>query len=126
MTTAATNYLENALVNAVFRNTSYTSPATVYVKLHTGDPGEDATNNAASETTRTAVTFGAPSNGVITNSGDVTWSAVSTSETYSHISIWDASTGGNPLVYGALTSPVALTAGGDFTIPTGQLSITLT
>jgi hypothetical protein len=123
---STTNYLENALLNAVFRNTSYTSVATVYVKLHTADPGEDATNNAASETTRTAATFGAPSNGVITNSGDITWSSVSTSETYSHISIWDAPTGGNPLAYGALDASVPITAGGDFTIPTGQLSITLT
>ena len=32
------NYLENALVNAVLRNTSYTSPATVYLALYTSDP----------------------------------------------------------------------------------------
>lgn len=32
------NYLENALINATLRNTSYTSPATVYLALYTSDP----------------------------------------------------------------------------------------
>ena len=35
---AMSNYLENALVNATLRNTTYTSPATVYVGLYTSDP----------------------------------------------------------------------------------------
>ena len=32
------NYLENALINATLRNTSYTTPTTVYVALYTSDP----------------------------------------------------------------------------------------
>ena len=28
------NYLENKILDHVFRNTSYTSPTTVYVSLH--------------------------------------------------------------------------------------------
>ena len=32
------NYLENAIINAVLRNTAYTSPSTVYVSLYTSDP----------------------------------------------------------------------------------------
>jgi hypothetical protein len=32
------NFLENALINAVLRNTTYTSPATVYVSLYLTDP----------------------------------------------------------------------------------------
>ena len=31
-------YLENAVINAVLRNTSYSSPAVVYVGLHTANP----------------------------------------------------------------------------------------
>ena len=37
------NYLENALLNAVLRSTSYTSPTTVYVGLYTSNPGEGNT-----------------------------------------------------------------------------------
>jgi hypothetical protein len=33
-------------------------PTNVYVKLHTGDPGEDATSNAATETTRKEACIG--------------------------------------------------------------------
>ena len=32
------NHLENALINAVLRNTSYTSPTTTYLALYTSDP----------------------------------------------------------------------------------------
>jgi len=35
---AMSNFLENALINATLRNTSYTSPAVVYVGLYTTDP----------------------------------------------------------------------------------------
>ena len=69
------DYLENALINAVLRNTSYTSPATVYVALFTSDPTDAGTGTELSGNgyARTAVTFGSPSNGVTTNSADVTF-----------------------------------------------------
>jgi hypothetical protein len=67
------NYLENALINATLRNTSYTSPATVYVGLYTTDPTDADTGTEVSggSYARTAVTFGAPSNGVTLNSAAV-------------------------------------------------------
>lgn len=121
------NYLENAVANALRGNsngTSFTAPTNVYVKLHTGDPGEDGTANAAGNTTRTAAAFGAASNGVITTTADVSWTNVSTTETYSHISLWDNSSAGNCLGSGALTSSRAVTAGDTFTIATGSLTFT--
>jgi len=50
------NYGENALLDTL-GGTSF-SVANTYLKLHTGDPGEDGTANAATEATRQAVTFG--------------------------------------------------------------------
>ena len=69
------NFLENALINAVLRNTTYTSPATVYVSLYTSDPtdADSGTEVSGGSYARTAVTMGAPSNGVSTNSADVTF-----------------------------------------------------
>ena len=69
------NYLENALINAVLRNTTYTSPATVYVSLYITDPtdADSGTEVSGGSYARVAVTFGAPSNGVSTNSADVTF-----------------------------------------------------
>ena len=37
------NFLENALINATLRNTTYTSVATVYVSLWTSDPTDAGT-----------------------------------------------------------------------------------
>lgn len=122
----ASNYLENAIANHFFRNSSQTSPTTVYAKLHTGDPGEDGTNNAAGESTRKSITFGAPSNGVISNTAAVTWTSVSTTETYNGVSIWDASSGGNCLGGSTLTASKAVTAGDDAEFAVGALTITVT
>jgi len=67
------NYLENAIINATLRNTTYTSPATVYVSLWTSDPTDagSGTEVSGGSYARTAVTFGAPSGGVSTNSAAV-------------------------------------------------------
>lgn len=122
------NFLENALINATLRNTSYTSPATVYVGLYTSDPGEGNTGTEVSggSYARTAVTFGAPSNGVSTNSASVTFpTATGTWGTVTHIGILDASTSGNLLYFTPLDASKAIASGDVFTISTGNLSVTL-
>jgi len=124
------NYLENALINAVLRNTSYTSPATVYVSLYTTDPtdADSGTEVSTSGTgyARTAVTFGAPSNGVSTNSADVTFPTATASwGTVSHIGIHDASTSGNLLFHTPLDTAKTIDSGDIFKIETGNLSVTL-
>jgi hypothetical protein len=122
------NYLENALINATLRNTAYTSPTTVYVGLYTSDPGEGNTGTEVSggSYARTAVTFGAPSNGVSTNSASVTFpTATGTWGTVTHIGILDASTSGNLLYYTALDASKSIASGDVFTISTGNLSVTL-
>jgi len=122
------NYLENALINATLRNTSYSSPATVYVGLHTADPTDAGTGTEVSggSYARTAVTFGAPSNGVTTNSADVEFPQASGSwGTITHIGIWDASSTGNLLYHTALDTSKAISSGDIFKIASGNLSVTL-
>lgn len=122
------NYLEDAVINAVLRNTSYTSPAAVYVGLYTSDPGEGNTGTEVSggSYARTAVTFGAPSNGVSTNSASVTFpTATGTWGTVTHIGILDASTSGNLLYYTPLDASKSIASGDVFTISTGNLSVTM-
>ena len=55
----------------------------------------------------------------------MTWTSVSTSETYSHISLWDASTAGNCVAKGDLTAPKAVNSGDTFEIPSGSLTVSL-
>ena len=114
------NYLENAWLDTL-RNTSL-AVAAVYVKLHTGDPGEAGTSNAATETTRKSISFSAASGGSMSSSATVEWTNVAASETYSHWSLWDSATTGNCLFSGALSSSAAVTAGDTFQIT----SLTLT
>lgn len=122
------NYLENALINAVLRNTTYTSPATVYVSLYTSDPTDADTGTEVSggSYARTAVTMGAPSNGVSTNSADVTFPTATASwGTVTHIGIHDASTAGNLLFHTPLDTSKTIDSGDIFKITSGNLSVTL-
>jgi hypothetical protein len=122
------NYLEDALINATLRNTSYTSPATVYVGLYTSDPTDADTGTEVSggSYARTAVTFGAPSNGVTTNSGAVEFpQATGSWGTVGWIGILDASTSGNLLYHTALDASKTIASGDIFKIAIGSLSVTL-
>lgn len=115
------NYAESKLLDPI-RNTSFTVAAT-YLKLHTGDPGEDGTANAATNATRQAITWSAPSSGSMASAATVTWTNVSTTETYSHWSLWDATTAGNCLWTGALGSSASVTAGDTFEVTSLTLSL---
>jgi hypothetical protein len=120
--TGMSTYFENAIGNAIRGNsagTSFTAPTHVYVKLHIGDPGAACTSNAAGNTSRQEIIFGAASGGVITSTNAPAWTNVSTSETYSHFSLWDDPTAGNALGSGALTASKAIIAADSFTLNTG-------
>jgi hypothetical protein len=120
------NFAENEIADWLAANGAPSAVANVYVKLHTGDPGEDGTGNPAGETDRMEATFGAASGGVATSDADITWTAVSTTEQYQYVSLWDNASAGNCLGSGALTAPVSVTANDNFTIPAGDLTITIT
>ena len=122
------NYLENALINATLRSTTYTSPATVYVSLWTTDPTDagSGTEVSGGSYARTSVTFGSPSNGVTTNNADVTFPTATASwGTVGWIGINDASTSGNLLYHTALDTAKAIDSGDIFKIASGNLSVTL-
>jgi hypothetical protein len=118
------NYLETKVLDAVFRNVSLAVAAN-YVKLHIGDPGENGTANAAGNTSRQAATWAAASGGTIATNATITWTSVSTGETYTHISIWDAATAGNHLWNGPLTAPYIVNAGDNFSLTSGTVICSL-
>jgi hypothetical protein len=122
------NYLENALINVTLRATSYTAPTTVYVALYTTDPtdADTGTEVTGGSYARTAVTFAAPSNGVTTNSADVTFPTCTLAwGTVTHIGIRDALTAGNLLYHTPLDASKTIDLGDIFKITTGNLSVTL-
>lgn len=116
----------NSILDGIGNNTdpSNLPVATPFLKLHTGDPGSAGTSNAAGNTTRKSVSFGAASGGVMSNDAAISWTTgeVTTSEDYTHWSLWTASSGGTFIGSGTLTAN-AVTAGDEFTIPTGELDL---
>jgi len=99
------------LLNTIGRSGTTFTAGSLYVKLHTADPGATAATAASAVTTRYAVTFSASSAGsmALTSMGG-TWSMTAT-ETISHISLWDASTAGNFLWSVALTASKSVVSG---------------
>jgi len=122
------NYLENALINATLRNTSYTSPATVYLGLFTSDPTDANTGTEVSggSYARQSITFGAPSNGVSTNSAAIEFpQATGSWGTVGWVGIMDSLTTGNLLYHTALDASKTIASGDIFKIAIGSLSVTL-
>lgn len=122
------NYLENALINAVLRNTSYTSPTTTYLALYTSDPtdADTGTEITGGSYVRQAITFGAPSNGVTTNSAAIEFpQATANWGIITHVGIRSAVTSGNLLFHTALDSSKTINNGDIFKITSGNLSVTL-
>ena len=122
------NYLENALINATLRNTGYTSPTTVYLALYTTDPTDADTGTECSGTSyaRQSITFGAPSNGVSTNSAAIEFPQAGGSwGTITHIGIRDALTTGNLLYHTPLDASKTIATGDVFRVAIGSLSVTL-
>jgi hypothetical protein len=117
------NYAELKILEHTTGKTAWTIPTNVYVKLHTGDAGEAGTTNAATETTRKVAAWATAASGAIATSATLEWTNVAATETYSHWSMWDASTAGNCLWTGALSSSAAVTAGDTFQITSLTLSL---
>lgn len=117
------NFLENELLDTLDGAGSAYSASATYLKLHLGNPGENGTGSPAVETTRKAVSFGVASSGSKVSTATVEWTLVAATEVYTHWSLWDNSTAGNCLWYGALSANASVTAGDTFEIT--QLTLTL-
>jgi len=124
MATGISSYLADELLDAVGNASSF-SVGTVYIKLHIGDPGANGTSNAATETTRKSVSFGAASAGTLTSDADITWTNISGSQDATFFSAWDNASAGNFLFSGSITGN-AYTAGDTYVIPSGSLTVSLT
>lgn len=95
------NYLENKILDKVFRNTDFTV-STPYISLHTADPGETGANEVTGGSyARQAASFSAASGGNTKNTANITFTGMP-SCTVVGIGIWDSSTGGNCLWTGWL------------------------
>lgn len=127
---AMTNYLENKLVDHTFRGINYAAPTVTYAALLTNVPDDSTspievtggsytrvaivsnssswagTQGAGSTTASTGTSATISNNEVVTfNNPTANWGTVV------GIALYDAATGGNALIQGALTSPVTVVSG---------------
>jgi hypothetical protein len=138
------NYLENKLVDHIFRATAYTMPTTVYVALYTATPsdaggGTEVTGGSyarvqvgPSTTTWNATqggTAGASSGtgGQTANAADITFPAPTANwGVVTHFGLFDAVSAGNLLFWAALAASKTIN-GGDAApkFLAGALTVTL-
>lgn len=132
---AASNFLENRLLDHTLTATAYTPPGTRFLALFRNVSGNAATNLEAGTLTdevtggsyaRTAVTFSAASSGTTSNNVTVTFpTATADWGTITHVAVMDSLTSGNVLFWGAVTTPKIIENGDTFQVTSGNLTISL-
>lgn len=136
---AASNYLENKVLDHVLGEgaRNFTSPATLYLALFkdvgTGTAANleagtltDEISTSGTAYSRQGVNFSAASSGTAATNGTVTWTTATASwGTVTHVAVMDASTAGNVLFYGSLTSTKQIDNGDTFQISSTNLTVSL-
>ena len=134
---AASNYLENKVLDHVLTATGYTAPAARYLALFTNTSGSAAANLEAGTLTdeistsgtayaREEVTFAAASGGSSATNATVTFdTATANWGTITHVAVMDAETSGNVLFYGAVTTSKTIETGDTFQVSSGNLTVAL-
>ena len=129
---AFSDYLENELLDHVFSAATFTAPGTLYISAYTSDPADDDSGTECSggsyarvSVTNNATEFPAASGGTKANANAITFPEATASwGTVTHIGIHDASSSGNLLMHGALSSSKAIGSGDTLSIAAGDLDIT--
>ena len=120
----ATTYANN-LLNALLRATSYTGPATVYLSLHTADPGTTGANEVTGGSyARQAITFNAAASKQVASSAQISFTGMPAvgSPGVQYIGFWDAASAGNFIEGGALSAAKVVNAGDTFQFPSGNVT----
>ena len=129
---AASDYLENKVLDHVLDNTAFSQPGGIYLALFTADTGLETNSPSAEITTsgsaytRQSVSFGAASSGSAATDATVTFSAATGNwGTITHVAVMDAASSGNVLFYGAVTTSKTIETGDTFQVSSGNLTVSL-
>lgn len=123
---AMSDYLENKVIDHCLRAQAHTPTANVYLAVCSTATSDTAlgTEATGSGYARPAITFGAPSLGVASNS--VLASSTFPVGTWTHAAIMDASTGGNILFHGPLSTTRTTTLGQTVAFSVGEIVVSFT
>jgi hypothetical protein len=129
------DYLEVELRKHIFRTGSFTKPSELHVSLHTANPADDASGTEVSGGSYARVqrdpldanwTAASATAGATDNAAAITFPAPTGNwGVVTHFGIWDASSGGNLLIHGALGTPKTINNGDAApSFATGDLDVT--
>ena len=138
------DYLENQVVDHIFRTASFTKPTVLAVGLFTATPsdsggGTEVSGNAYARvslnplnTNWNATQGGAPAavssgtGGVTANASVITFPTPTPAGwgTVTHFGLFDAASAGNLILWGALTASKVINSGDSVTFPAGSLQFT--
>ena len=140
----ASDYLENQLIDHLFRGATFAKPSTIYFALYTVAPSDSGggTEVSGGSYARVAITpsntnFNATQGGTsgassgtggnTTNAVAITFPAPTASwGTVTHYGVFDASSGGNLLIWGALNTSKTINNGDAApSFSAGNLSVTV-
>lgn len=124
---AFSDYLENAVLEHVLGGAALSQP-TPYVGLFTAAPSDSGGGTEVTGGSYARVATGAFSatSGTADNDADIEFPEATASwGTITHFGIFDAVSGGNLLVHGALDASVAIATGDVFRFNAGDLDVSL-
>ncbi len=123
------DYLENELLDHVFKTGDYASPTNLYVALYTATPsdaGGGTEVSGGSYARKNHDSWDAASSGATENTGAITFTTATANwGTVSQFGIFDASSGGNLLAWGDLDTSKAINNGDTAEFAAGAIDITL-
>jgi hypothetical protein len=125
-----TNYTEKKVLDHLLKGASYSPPATVYLGLSTANPTHDGSGWADPTYTgyaRKAITFAAAGTRAIAQTGAVAFDkCTGGSSTVTYWGLWDDSSGGNLLAYGALSVQKIIVNNNTPSVASGQVTVSFT
>lgn len=120
--TGASNYLIPKELDLALGTASYTIPTTTYLQNFTTNP--TAAGSGAQAGPREAITWNAAASGVSTNNGEIDFGeAGSALGTLAYWGVYDASSAGNLIAFGAWDTPADVQEGDTFKVPDAGLKI---
>lgn len=123
-----TNYLEDKVLDLLFRNVAYSPPSTVYLGLATAlsDDGDTITEVSGGSYARQAITFGAAASRQVQNDAAVTFpEATALWGDVAWVVLYDAVSSGNPLFYAAVSPAENVDTGGILSFGVNKITVSL-
>lgn len=135
---AASDYVENMVINSLLRGKPFTVPGSVYIALHTGNPNEVGANevtttewpayvrrDSTDSTGNLEDSWSAPNNGESKNLKQIIFPVYngSGSLTLTHWSLFDSSSSGEMLVGASLDATRTIQPGDVFVVDIEKLIV---